>query len=92
MEVVASLSNWAHSTRAALRDNGVLDESEGALVFTQDYGFEYPSQAAAIVSGSTGNKSLWRLADGRTFKQWEQEQLDAAEAKVASARAVTPPP
>lgn len=85
LEKTFSLSAAAVSTRTALRDNGVLVESDGYLVFTQDYSFESASGSAAVVSGSTVNgKIAWHLADGRTFKQWEQEQLDAAEAGEAS--------
>lgn len=86
LEQTFSLSAGAVSTRSALRDNGVLVESGDALVFTQDYSFDSASGSAAVICGSTVNgKIVWHLPDGRTFKQWEQEQLDAAEAEEASA-------
>lgn len=85
LEKTFSLSAGAVSTRSALHDNGVLVQSDGALVFTQDYSFESASGSAAVVSGSTVNgKVMWHLEDGRTFKQWEEEQLDTAEAEDAA--------
>jgi hypothetical protein len=80
VETVPSLNDWARSTRVALLDNGVLQQSGGYLVFTQDYGFEFASGAAGVISGSTVNgKTAWRLNDDRTFKQWEQARLEEAE-------------
>ncbi len=81
-----SLNDWARSTRAALLDNGVLQPANGHLVFSQDYGFESASGAAGVVSGTTVNgKIAWHLPDDKTFKQWEQARIEAAEAAEAEA-------
>ncbi len=82
LEEGPSLSDGVRSTRAALRSNGVLELDEGKLRFSQDYGFPSASTAAGIVSGTTVNgKVVWKLEDGRTFKDWEQDALDADSTK-----------
>lgn len=62
--------------------SGVL-VADGALAkFTIDYAFSSPSAAAAIVNGRASNgRTAWRLkSDGRTFAQWEADQLKHDEA------------
>jgi hypothetical protein len=74
-----SLSDGAKTLRAALKGNGVLVPDNGFLRFTQNYSFDSASGAAGVVSGTTVNgKIAWVLEDGRTFKDWEQAQLEEA--------------
>lgn len=81
-----SISNGVRSTRVALCSNGVLEAGDDGLAFTQDYRFDSASAAAGVVSGTTLNgKVAWQLKDGRTFKQWEQDEIDAAEGEQGSA-------
>jgi len=72
-----SLGPFARFTRASLRDSGVLEDQGSSLVFTQDYEFKSATGAAQVVMGGTINgRVAWRLDDGRTFKEWEEAQLD----------------
>jgi hypothetical protein len=60
-----------------LRKSGVLADREGHCVFTQNYAFNSPSAAAAIVNGRSANGTTeWRLEGGGiTYKEWEASQL-----------------
>ena len=48
-------------------------------VFKEDYVFQSPSAAAAVINGRPANgRKDWKVtADGRTYEQWERDQLDA---------------
>ena len=61
--------------RHALIESGVLEQKDGAYLFTADYGFSSVSTAAATVIGASANGRIsWRLADGRTYADWESAQ------------------
>ena len=63
------------SLRTDLQAKGILAERDGALFFTSDYMFPSVSTAAATVMGASINgRSAWKLADGRTFAEWENAQ------------------
>lgn len=63
--------------RAALLANGVLVDKGDRLEFSQDYGFKSPSQASAVVSGSTINgRKVWVRDDGTSYADWETENAD----------------
>lgn len=84
-EEATSLADWARSTRAALKENGVLIPKDGHFEFTQDYAFASASGSAGVVSGTTVNgKIAWHMPDGRTFKDWEEATLQAGEAATDS--------
>jgi hypothetical protein len=52
---VRSIPSSLTRLRNELRANGVLTEENGYLVFTQDYAFTSPSQAAGVVLGRSAN-------------------------------------
>lgn len=55
----------------------VLMEQGGFRVFSENYAFKSPSAAAAVVNGRPANGTIeWKLADGRTYKEWEAEKLE----------------
>jgi hypothetical protein len=59
-----------------LKETGVLREDGDHCVFTQNYAFSSPTQAAAVVYGSfIAGPSRWKLADGRTYSEWEEAEL-----------------
>jgi hypothetical protein len=61
--------------RTDLQAKHILVEKDGALAFTSDYIFPSVSTAAATVMGASINgRSAWKLADGRTFAEWENAQ------------------
>lgn len=65
--------------RRQLLDNGVLvrdPNNPDILRFSQDYEFQTPSQAAAVVYGGNQNGLLeWRLDDGTTLGQFMKTDL-----------------
>lgn len=69
---------------AELVKTGVLAEHGQHRVFNDNYAFTSPSAAAAVVNGRPANGTTeWKVrGQGKTYKQWEAEQLarDGAEA------------
>ena len=56
--------------REQLQAKGILVESDGRLVLTQDYEFSAPSTAAAVLMGRTADgRKEWKDAQGRTLKE-----------------------
>jgi hypothetical protein len=69
-----SAGSHVTTARKLLRDSGVLEERDGALVFTRDHIFDTPSEAAVALAGRNANGwTEWRLADGRFLKEYETE-------------------
>jgi hypothetical protein len=66
---VKSIDSGSTQRRKTFRENGVLIEEDGHLVFSQDYAFTSPSQAAAVILGRTANGRIeWCDDKGRTLK------------------------
>lgn len=76
--VEGAVSDATKQLRAALSANGALSpDGDGMLVLTQDYVFGSPSSAASVLIGSSVNGRLaWRLPDGRTLKEVQEEDLE----------------
>jgi hypothetical protein len=78
---VDSIGQWTHALRKTLRESGVLVPVEDGklLRFTQEYAFDSPSAAAAVVAGSNVNgRLLWRVkGTGVSYKEWQEQQLAA---------------
>jgi hypothetical protein len=87
LKEVDSLADGPRALRRTLRETGILVPREGTstlLRFTQDYAFDSPSAAAAIVSGTGLNgRVAWKLK-GQTvsYKEWQEQQVNAAEAST----------
>lgn len=63
--------------RSKLLEEGVLTTKEDKLLFTKDYLFPSPSQAAAIIVGySINGRHSWCLTDGTTLKEYEEKQIE----------------
>ena len=80
---VDSLGDGSRALRKTLRESGVLVAVKGnpaMLKFTQEYGFDSPSGAAAVVSGTGLNGRInWKLPDsGVSYKEWQERQVSAA--------------
>ncbi|MCC7535390.1 MAG: DUF4357 domain-containing protein [Deltaproteobacteria bacterium] len=76
-----SLGASSRALRTELLDAGVLATSPTGLTFTQDYAFDSASGAAQAINGANVNGRIsWKLADGRTFKDWQNQQLPTAPA------------
>lgn len=63
--------------RSKLLEESVLITNEDKLLFTKDYLFPSPSQAAAIIVGySINGRHAWCLTDGTTLKEYEEKQIE----------------
>jgi len=70
IEVVPSAQDTVPLMRKKLVESGVLVEENGHLRFTQDYLFNTPSGAAAVVLGRTSNGWVdWKNKDGMTLNE-----------------------
>lgn len=70
----------AAEIRETLIQREVLTESGPSLVFSADYTFSSVSSAAAVIGGTSINgRNAWKLADGRSFSEWEAEQQGTSE-------------
>ena len=60
-----------------LRDRGVIAVNGETGTLVEDFAFSSPSAAAAVVAGRSSNgRRDWKLPDGRTYADWEEDQLD----------------
>lgn len=73
-------SSATKQLRADLKANGALVAGpDGMLSLTQDYVFNSPSGAASFLIGSSVNgRTAWRLPDGRTLKDVQEEALEGS--------------
>ncbi len=59
-----------------LRDEAVLTEQDGKLVFSKDYEFSSPSAAAAVIHGGQANGLIsWKNSAGETLKEIEEKEI-----------------
>ena len=71
-----SLGLTYKNLRKKLQDEGVLSLNNDKLIFTQNFLFPSPSQAAAVIVGySINGRNSWTLSSGMTLKEYEEEQL-----------------
>lgn len=62
-----------------LKSQGIIVQQDGQTILASDYAFASPSAAAAVVSGRAANgRTSWKLADGKTYAQWEHDRLNEA--------------
>ena len=67
------LHDYVRKLRATLRSTGVLVEADSGLRLAQDYTFNSPSTAAAVMLGRTGNgRTEWKDATGKTLKALQE--------------------
>lgn len=63
---------WALNMRLRLKEEGVLEQKDDYLVFTQDAEFTSPSSAAAVIHGGHANGlTAWKDKSGKTLKEIE---------------------
>jgi hypothetical protein len=75
---VPSIHGRTRDLRASLIENGVLAEDHAGLMFTQDYVFDSPSEAAAVLLGrSVNGREQWVSATGRTLKELQEDATEA---------------
>jgi len=67
---------YAANLRQQLRDEAVLTEQDGKLVFSKDYEFSSPSAAAAVIHGGQANGLIsWKNSAGETLKEIEEKEI-----------------
>lgn len=72
-----SLGVTYKNLRSKLQEEGVLITSKNKLLFTKDYLFSSPSQAAAVIVGYAINgRNSWCLTNGTTLKEYEEKQIE----------------
>lgn len=73
LEEIEDKGPWVTRRRDALRENGILAEEDGALVFTEDHLFNSPSAAAQTVLARPANGwKQWYTREGRTLDEVER--------------------
>jgi hypothetical protein len=73
---VPSIHGRTSDLRASLVENGVLVKDGNVLIFTQDYVFDSPSEAAAVLLGrSVNGREKWLSANGRTLKELQEDAI-----------------
>ena len=73
---VDSLHEYVRAQRSVLMQNGVLMEVGATYRLTQDYTFNSPSTAAAVMLGRTSNGRIdWKDATGTTLKAIQEQAL-----------------
>lgn len=79
-EIVASATDSVTPMRAKLIESGVMAEENGQYRFTQDYLFNSPSGAAAVVLGRTSNGWVdWKNAEGKTLHDAKRAESGESE-------------
>jgi len=73
---VDSLHEYVRAQRSVLIQNGVLVEVGAIYRLTQDYTFNSPSTAAAVMLGRSSNgRTDWKDATGTTLKAIQERNL-----------------
>ncbi|MDF1884165.1 GIY-YIG nuclease family protein [Sulfurimonas sp. SAG-AH-194-C21] len=72
LSIVDSYPDGWKNSRQELIDNGTIIEKNGKLIFSNDYLFNSPSAAAAIVMGRSANGlTEWKNNKGKSLKDME---------------------
>ena len=75
MKVGVSLGRTLEQARKDLVASGVLIQGEGVYRFSQDYAFNSPSNAAALILGRAANGRIeWKNAHGQTLKELQEAE------------------
>lgn len=81
----SSIPRATRALRQRLIDAGVMRPGGDNLIFSSDYSFSSASAAAATVIGASVNgRILWKLADGRSYDDWEANQASVLVAGTTS--------
>jgi len=68
-------THWSFNLRANLIKDGVLLDKHNHYIFSQDYVFDSPSAAAAMILGRSANgRTEWKTADGTTLKALQESE------------------
>lgn len=79
-QAVPSLHQYLRDLRDELLKVGVLVSQPDGLVLIQDYRFDSPSTAAAVLLGRTANGRVeWKDNTGRTLRELQEVELNNSE-------------
>ena len=77
LEIVPSAVETVSPMRKKLIESGVLVEEDEQYCFSQDYLFNTPSGAAAVVLGRTSNGWVdWKDKDGKTLHEAKRAESE----------------
>ncbi len=80
IHIVASAEDSVGPNRQKLIDAGVMEEQNGEYIFTEDYLFQSPSSAAAVVLGRSANGWVeWKDSEGLTLNEFYRNTENDAE-------------
>jgi hypothetical protein len=69
-EETQAIKKWTSEMRSSLTTQNILKESNGAIIFTEDYLFKSPSSAAAVILGHSANGwKHWKNAKGKSLDE-----------------------
>ncbi len=86
-EIVPSATDTLTPVRERLLSDGILEEHNGQLRFTQDYVFDSPSGAAAAVLGRTSNGWMdWMHSDGRTLSKVKRVSRESGDLMLSESK------
>ena len=91
-ESKAAIIHSYSQLHAQLKRAGILREEGTRCVFTENYAFQSPSAAAAVINGRPSNGTTeWRHeGSGETYKEWEARDLANAETEAIPALVLAP--
>jgi len=73
--IVNSMTESFIKLRKKIINDKIVIEKDKKLIFSHDYEFSSPSTAAVMVMGRNANGlTEWKLADGKTLKEFETEE------------------
>ena len=86
-EDTASISKGFSNWRATLTEQGVLQPQGEYLTFSQDYTFESPSTAAAVIMGRNANGRIeWRTNGGVKLKEMQERGLNGLPQQLTTSK------
>jgi len=84
IEEVASTHKYVIAQRRSLVERGIFVADGIHYRLTQDYTFNSPSQAAAVMMGRNANGRIeWRDADGRTLRDLQEAEAGSPQEVLA---------
>lgn len=77
--VTSTVPDSVVAARSEMLGSGILVDTPDGLRFTADYKFPSVSAAARLIyGGSMNGRTAWRLPDGRSYGDWEEQPSPAA--------------
>ena len=76
----ASFDSGVDHRDSLINEGKLVIKDEQLYEFAEDVEFSSPSAAASVVvAANRSGRRSWQLADGRTYGEWKESQIEAAE-------------